>query len=165
MIIMAKQQLILYFSYSGHTKKMADELSRQLGDVKTVEIKTKKPYPSDYNQALAVSHIEYVNQLLPNLSNETIENMDDYDQIFVGFPIWEFSIPMAVVSFLNDYDLSKKEIYLFDSYDFSNHNNGQRDLKDILGLSVKSELSIQSANTLYPAEPIAKWLKDNKLVK
>lgn len=165
MIIMAKQQLILYFSYSGHTKKMADELSRQLGDVKTVEVKTKKPYSSDYNQALAVSHIEYTNQLLPNLSNDKIDNMDDYDQIFVGFPIWEFSVPMAVVSFLNDYDLSKKDIYIFDSYDFSSQNNSQRDLKDILGLTAKSELSIQSANTLHPEKPIEKWLKENKIVK
>lgn len=165
MIIMANQQLILYFTYSGHTKKMAEVLSHQLGDVKTVEIKTKKPYPADYNQALAVSHIEYVNQLLPNLSNDKIDDMEDYQQIFVGYPIWEFSMPMAVISFLNDYDLSKKDLYLFDSYDFSNQNNSRRDLKDILSLTAKSELSIQSANTLHSEKPIEKWLKALKIKK
>ncbi len=163
MIIMANQQLILYFSYSGHTKKMADELGRQLDGATEVEIKTQKPYPKDYNQALGVSHLEYSNQLLPNLSNETITNMADYQQIFVGFPIWKFSVPMAVVSFLNDYDLMGKDLYIFDSYDFSTQNNSRRDLKDFLNLTVKDELSIQSANTLHPAELIAQWLKQNKI--
>lgn len=87
------------------------------GDIHFIE--TSKQYPSDYDSSDNNELDIYVNQenrenARPELATH-VENMDDYDTVFLGFPNWYGDMPMAVYSFLEEYDMSGKKVYLFHS--------------------------------------------------
>ncbi|MDD3219629.1 MAG: flavodoxin [Lachnospiraceae bacterium] len=102
----------------GNMEYMA-ELIRDVtgGDIHFIE--TSKQYPSEYDSSDNNELDVYVNKenrenARPELATH-VENMDDYDVVFLGFPNWYGDMPMAVYSFLDEYDLSGKKIYLFNS--------------------------------------------------
>lgn len=108
-----KKILVAYFSKTGTTESVALEISEALG-ADTFEIARKEPYPSGYSETTAVARQEKADGARPELKEylpkETIEN---FDVIFIGFPIWYGTTPMPVLTFLENYDLSGKTIYTF----------------------------------------------------
>lgn len=105
------KELVVYFSWSGNTAKVASEIQNQTG-ADIFEIVSKQPYTDDYNTLLNIAKEEKNNQARPEISGK-IENIDDYDVIFLGFPNWWGDMPMILYSFLDRYDLSKKTIAPF----------------------------------------------------
>lgn len=106
-----KKILIAYFSHSGNTEKVAQEIHEIVGgDI--VKIETVNPYPSDYHECTEVAKAEKENNARPKLST-VVNNMEDYDTIFIGYPIWWHTAPMAIGTFLESYDLSGKTIVPF----------------------------------------------------
>ena len=91
--------LVAYFSYQGHTAKVAQEIASQTGG-DLFEIKPAAPYPG-YDECLDVAKAEKNN------------NMADYDVVFVGYPIWWYDAPMIVLTFLEGYDFSGKTVIPF----------------------------------------------------
>lgn len=75
------------------------------------------PYPTDYNECTVVAREELDNGIRPELS-DTVENLDDYDVVFVGCPVWWHTAPMAIWSFLenSEHDFSDKIIVPFCTY-------------------------------------------------
>lgn len=108
--------LITYFSWSGNTQFLAENIAEQTG-ADLFRIETVTPYPTDYNQCTQVAREELDNNVHPEL-NATVEDIDQYDIIFVGCPVWWHTAPMAICSFLEDsgYDLSDKIIVPFCTY-------------------------------------------------
>lgn len=104
--------LVVCFSKSGRTKKVAEFISQEL-NAPLHEIITDKKYPRTYFMTILESRKEFKNDEHPALVSKTIENIADYDRIILGFPIWFFTCPMAVVSFLEQNNLAGKEIYPF----------------------------------------------------
>lgn len=103
--------LILYFSMTGNTEAVANFIHDEVGgDI--VKLETQETYPDDYNDLLDVAQEEQSENARPELST-TIDNLDDYDTIFLGYPIWWGDMPMAIYSFLDNYDLSGKTIAPF----------------------------------------------------
>lgn len=80
-------------------------------------IETINPYPMDYNECTEVAREELDNGVRPELGS-TVDNLDDYDVVFVGCPVWWHTAPMAVWSFLesSEYDFSDKIIVPFCTY-------------------------------------------------
>ena len=108
--IFAKQEnkvLVAYFSYSGTTKGIAESLSKDL-DADLFEITPKKTYDNVYTE----SNSEIRKSERPELT-DTVGNIDAYDIIFVGFPIWWHATPAPVNTFLESYDLTGKLIIPF----------------------------------------------------
>lgn len=108
--IFARQEnnaLIAYFSYSGTTKGIAESLSQKL-DADLFEITPKKTYDNVYTE----SNREIRKSERPELT-DTVDNIDEYDIIFVGFPIWWHATPVSVNTFLESYDLTGKLIIPF----------------------------------------------------
>ncbi len=105
-------------SILGNTEYMANLIQKEVGgDIHFIE--TKEKYSSDYdgtdNNKLDVqTNKEHRNDARPKLVGEVI-NMEDYDVIFLGYPNWWSDFPMAVYSFLDEYDLSEKKVYLFNT--------------------------------------------------
>ena len=83
------------------------------GDVFTIQV--TEPYPSDWDECLDRANEERAENARPELTAQ-VENMDDYDTVFIGYPNWWYGAPMAVLSFLEDYDFSGKQVYLFCSH-------------------------------------------------
>lgn len=103
--------LVAYFSYSGNTRAIAEKINNEVdGDL--FEINTTYDYPSSYSDVLDVAQQEQRDNARPALS-ATVDNMDDYDVVFIGYPNWWGDMPMVVYSFLDTYDLSGKTVVPF----------------------------------------------------
>ena len=102
-----KRILVAYFSYSGTTKGVADAISEKTG-ADLFEIKTQKEYSNVYTE----SNREIRRNEKPERA-DTVEQMESYDIVFVGYPIWWHTAPMVIGTFLENYDLSGIEVYPF----------------------------------------------------
>ena len=110
-----RKNLVLYFSASGTTREVAKNLSEAIGaDIS--EIKPKVPYrPADLNwmDKNSRSSVEMSNKASrPEVESSSLK-LEDYDKIFLGFPIWWYVAPTCVNSFLEKYDFSNKKMILF----------------------------------------------------
>ena len=78
-------------------------------------IRVTEPYPSDWDACLERANQERGNQARPALA-ERVENLEQYDTVFLGYPNWWYGVPMALLTFLEENDLSGKQVYLFCSH-------------------------------------------------
>ena len=108
--------LVAYFSWGGNTQHLAQTIADATG-ADLFRIETVNPYPTDYNECTVVAREELDNGIRPELS-DTVENLDDYDVVFVGCPVWWHTAPMAIWSFLenSEHDFSDKIIVPFCTY-------------------------------------------------
>ena len=108
------KKLVAYFSASGVTAKVAEKLAAaaqaDLFEIKPVEPYTEKDLK--WTNPLARCNKEKLGRKDVPISGK-IENLDDYDVIYIGFPIWYYTAPNIIVTFLKSYDLSDKKIALF----------------------------------------------------
>ena len=98
------------------------------GDV--FQIVTVEPYPSDYDETTDVASREQHEKARPKLSTH-VAHMEDYDTIFLGYPNWWGTLPMAVCSFLEEYDFSGKTIVPFCTHEGSRLGSSERDIAEI----------------------------------
>lgn len=103
--------LIAYFTRSGNAEKIADMIADRTGGMK-FRIETENAYPKDYDAVLEQASKELEQNARPALKTR-VENMSEYDTVFLGYPVWFSDIPMAVHSFLDSYDFSGKKIIPF----------------------------------------------------
>ena len=104
--------LVAVFSKSGHTKAIAEYISQEI-NAPLHEIITAKKYPSTYVMTILESRKEFKNNDKPALTSEPVADFANYQRVILGFPVWFFTCPMAVVSWLEQYDFSGKEIFPF----------------------------------------------------
>lgn len=112
--------LIAYFSYTGNTEEVAQQIAEQTGGT-LVEIERATPY----EDASEEGEEEIENNVHPEITVD-LDSVDDYDTIFVGYPIWFDEAPMVIDTFLESFDFSGKTIVPFctsasDSIDNSLH--------------------------------------------
>ena len=103
--------LVLYFSQSGNTEKVANFIHDEVGG-DLIKLEVAKAYPSDYNELVNYAQEEQTNNSRPELKTK-ISNIDEYDTIFLGYPNWWADMPMPLYTFLDEYDLSGKTIAPF----------------------------------------------------
>lgn len=98
----------------GNVQQLAGWVQEQTGgDLFSIQV--TEPYPSDWDECLARANEERSRNARPALT-ETVESMSDYDVVFLGYPNWWYGAPMALLSFIEQNDLSGKQIYLFCSH-------------------------------------------------
>lgn len=103
--------LIIYYSRTGNTENVANIIHETVGgDI--IELQTIENYPEDYASLAEIARREKDNNERPEIRTK-IENIDDYDTIFIGSPIWFADMPMLMYTFLDMYDLSGKTICPF----------------------------------------------------
>lgn len=109
------KRLVAYFSASGVTAKVAENLADAIG-ADIFEIQPEVPYTkADLNwmDKKSRSTIEMSDPTSRPAIAAKRDNMDEYDTIFVGFPIWWYIAPTIINTFLESYDFSGKTIILF----------------------------------------------------
>jgi len=107
--------LVAYFSAGGVTKKLAENLA-EAAEAELFEIKPKTPYTKadlDWTNKKSRSTIEMNDSASRPAIAEKLRNMDTYDRIFLGFPIWWYVAPKIINTFLESYDFSGKTIIPF----------------------------------------------------
>lgn len=109
------KKLVAYFSASGVTKSAAQRLAKAVG-ADLFEIKPAQPYSKsdlDWTNKKSRSSVEMSSpDSRPEIA-EKLDNMGDYDVVFVGFPIWWYVAPTIINTFLESYDLSEKTVIPF----------------------------------------------------
>lgn len=120
--VKGKKILVAYFSRTGenyavgniskgNTHIVADMIAEMTG-ADTFEIKTVNPYPEKYKECTEIAKKELADNARPTLATK-VENMKDYDVIFLGYPIWWSDMPMALYSFMESYDFQGKKVIPF----------------------------------------------------
>lgn len=126
-----KKSLVAYFSVSGVTKRLAEALSK-VTNANLFEIKPAVPYNQtdlDWTNKKSRSSIEMNNpNSRPEIANK-VENMAQYDTVFIGFPIWWYVAPTIINTFLEQYDLTGKKIIPFATSGGSGMGNTNKVLK------------------------------------
>lgn len=108
------KKIVCYFSATGTTKEVASKLNEYVkGDL--FEIKPVKDYTDEdlnYMNSESRSSIEMNQGVKPDIK-EKVSNIDEYDTVYLGFPIWWYTAPTIIYKFLEENDLSNKKIYVF----------------------------------------------------
>lgn len=109
------KKLVAYFSASGVTKRYAQRLSKAAG-ADLFEIRPEIPYTDadlNWQNSNSRSSVEMKNpDSRPGIA-EKLPNMDEYDTVFIGFPIWWYVAPTIINTFIEEYDFSGKTVILF----------------------------------------------------
>ncbi|NCD72070.1 flavodoxin [Mucilaginibacter sp. R11] len=105
--------LIVYLSRTNNTKVVAQLIQKQAGG-DLVALELDKPYPANYQAIVAQVSQENDSGFLPPLKTK-IDNIAQYDKIFVGFPTWGMQLPPPMKSFLKQYDLNGKTVIPFNT--------------------------------------------------
>lgn len=98
----------------GNTAQLAQWIGQETGG-ELFSIQVSEPYPSDYDACMDRASDELAEDARPELSTH-VENMDQYDTVFLGYPNWWSDCPAAVLSFIEEYDFSGKTVVLFCSH-------------------------------------------------
>lgn len=135
------KKLVAYFSASGVTKSAAERLAKA-AKADLFEIKPKVPYTRadlDWTNKKSRSSVEMNNpDSRPEIA-ERLSNMDEYDTVFIGFPIWWYVAPTIINTFVESYDLSGKTIVPFATSGGSGMGRTVEILKSLCLASVKWE--------------------------
>lgn len=159
----ARKVLVVYYSYSGNTKEMAAQIQEATGgDI--FEIIPVNAYPEEYTACTEQAKREIEAGFKPPLKSK-IENVGDYDIIFVGTPNWWSTIAPPVATFLTDSDLSGKTVI-----PFCTHGGGgqARCFTDMHKLIPKSNLSkglaVSGDRVKSSNNDITTWLREIKVI-
>ena len=107
--------LVAYFSASGVTARLAETIAKAAG-ADLYEIVPKVPYTAadlNWNNSSSRSSVEMNDKASRPEIAEEVENMGQYDTVFVGFPIWWYEAPRIIHTFLESYDFSGKTVIPF----------------------------------------------------
>lgn len=125
------KKLVAYFSASNTTRKVA-EMIAESAEADLFEIKPKIPYTKadlDWMDKKSRSSVEMSDKKFrPEMLDADID-MDSYDEIILGFPIWWYVAPTIINTFLETYDFSGKKIFLFATSGGSGFGNTVRELQ------------------------------------
>ncbi|MDP4189078.1 MAG: flavodoxin [Bacteroidota bacterium] len=142
----------------GNTEVVAKKIQKLTGS-DMFQIKTVEVYPEDYMEATNVAQEELVGNARPELTG-TVKDMDSYDVIYLGYPNWWGTMPMAVCTFLESYDFSGKTIIPYCTHEGSGLGRSERDIKKLCpnakvlpGLAIRGD-SVSSADKMLEL-----WLK------
>lgn len=125
------KKLVAYFSASGVTERVAKRLA-EAAEADLYEIKPEVPYTNadlNWNDKKSRSSVEMNNPLSRPAIATNVENMEQYDTVFVGFPIWWYVAPTIINTFLESYDFAGKTIVLFATSGGSGLGNSQKMLE------------------------------------
>ena len=123
-----KNILVAYFSRAdenynvgtidkGNTQIIAEYIASEVG-ADSFHIETVTPYPADYDECCDVAKQELADKARPEIKGG-VENMEQYDIVFLGYPIWWGDMPMAVYTFMDNYDFSDKVVIPFNTHEGS----------------------------------------------
>lgn len=141
--------LVAYFSYSGTTKNIANAISEKTGG-DLFEITPQDGYSNVYME----SNSEIRGNKRPALT-DTVENMDEYDIVFVGYPVWWHATPAPINTFLESYNLTGKLIIPFCT-------SGESDISETMPTFLNScnGLAVYGERRISGTSQLDEWLAE-----
>ena len=167
---LAEGVLVTYFSHAGenynvgvveegNTAKLAKVIAEQTG-ADLFEIVPVVDYPQSYDECLEVATAEQREGARPEYVGD-IENWDQYDTVFIGYPIWWGEIPNIVYTFMENHDFAGKTVIPFNTHEGSGQSHSQRDIVNTLpDATVLQGLAVRGATAQNDADATAKAVSD-----
>jgi flavodoxin len=168
---MMKKGLIAYYSRKGYNYWGSKIVNLEVGNTEVVakqiqeltgsdlfEIKTVKTYPVGYEETTEVARQELHDYVRPKLA-ELLEDVSEYDVIYLGYPNWWGTMPMVVWTFLESYDFAGKTIVPFCTHEGSGMGSSERDIKRLCPTAnVSKGLALRGSGVQDATETLKKWL-------
>ena len=123
--------LVTYFSASGVTEKVAKEIAEDLG-ADTFEIKAAKPYTSadlNWMDKKSRSTLEMKDKTSRPEIEKTVDTLNGYDTVLIGFPVWWYTAPTIINTFIESTDFSGKTLIPFCTLGSTGIGGPEKDLK------------------------------------
>lgn len=167
------RSLIVYFSRPGKNYVNGEIVNLQVGNTETAakilqkltggdifRINTVKTYPEGYQEATEVAKEELNGNARPEIIGQ-VDNIADYGLIYLGYPIWWGTMPMAVLTFLEKYDLSGKSIAPFCTHEGSGMGHSERNIAQLCpGSRLLKGIALRGGNVHRAQDDIEKWLRE-----
>lgn len=156
--------LVVYFSATGNTKAVAEALAGLTG-AELCEIVPEQPYTDEdlnYNDKTTRATAEQNDSSARPAIQGSITDFEQYETVYVGYPIWWASIPMPVASFLEEYDFSEKTVIPFCSHGGGRFGQSLTAIEKLIPNAVMGDaLSIHYSGGSSMPDDVRKWLSDN----
>ena len=153
------RMLVTYFSASGITSKIAEQLSEAIG-ADLHEIRPKVQYTQedlDWKNDKSRSSVEMKDKSFrPEIVDDKIR-MSEYDTVFVGFPIWWYVAPTIINTFLESHDFEEKTVIIFATSGSSDFGNTAEELKSSLPDTAKL-IEGKVLNGKYTNKELSNWV-------
>lgn len=142
----------------GNVGLMAQWIAEETGG-DTFSIITEEPYSSDYDTCLNRAIEEHDSGARPALTGR-VENMEDYEIVFLGFPNWWYSCPMAILTFIEENDLSGKTVIPFCSHGTGGFAASLQDIGAVLpdDCTVLEEFGAYRPEVAQSQDELLEWL-------
>ena len=159
-----RRTLVVYYSHSGNTQTIADYIKNALQS-NIVRVETAVPYPESYDEHLAQAREEVASGYHPELTSK-VENIKDYDVVFVGYPIWVETAAPPIASFLASHDLSGITVIPFCTSGTSSAEASYRLVRSLCPNSTVLE-GIQIRRGTYDTahDRVINWLRNLGMIK
>ena len=151
--------LITYFSASGVTRRVAEKISKILS-ADLIEIEPEQAYTRedlDWTDKNSRSTIEMNDKSFrPKIKNKELK-LEDYTTVVIGFPVWWYTAPTIINTFIEENDLTGKDVYIFATSGGSSESKSFNDLKNMY-----PNINFISGKRLTGNEPdteISEWIK------
>jgi len=153
----AKKILAAYFSHSGNTREIANQIHENVGG-SIIEIVTVDPYPKNYDEVVKQAKQELQSGYQPALKTE-VEDMESYEKVFVGYPNWWGTVPRPVATFLSEYDLSGKTVVPFCTHEGSRLGRSVTDITRFCPRStILDSLAVRGRYVKNAQNEVSNWL-------
>ena len=156
----AQKKLVLYYSESGSTKAVAEELQKQLSaDIEAIEC--VNPYSGNFQETVQRNQREREKGETPALKPLKTK-LADYDVIFLGYPIWGGVYASPIASLLKEQDFAGKTIVPFCTFGSGGLNTSTQALKQALPkATIKNGYGVRAARVAAAKKELDRFLKEN----
>ena len=172
-VVIIMSNLVIYFSRSGENyfggelkniekgnTEVIAEYIQEFDDADLFKVEPAVEYPEDYMKCIDVAKKEQQEDARPEIK-ETLQSIDEYDTIYIGFPNWWGTLPMPMWTQLEQLDFSGKTVKPFVTHEGSGFGSSQRDLDKLCeGAEIKKGLSIPGANVGNAADTVKAWINE-----
>lgn len=142
----------------GNTEVIANKI-QELTRSGMFQIQTVKSYPEDYTETTNAAQEEKRKNARPELT-EIVGDMDSYNVVYIGYPNWWGTMPMAVFTFLESYGFSGKAIIPYCTHEGSGMGSSEREIKKLCpDAKVLFGLAIRGSSVERADKDVASWLK------
>ena len=147
----------LRYLSTGNTEKIA-KMVAEIRGADLFQIEQKVPYAADYNTCIEEAKKDLKENIRPGLVS-TLESIDGYDEIYIGFPNYWGTMPMAVFTFLEQFDWSGKTIHPFVTHEGSGFGKSMDDLEKVCrGAVFTKGLAISGSSVDYARAKVERWV-------
>ena len=142
----------------GNTEKIAEMLADMTGG-ELFKIEQAQPYSENYQQCIAEAQQDLRSGARPEVLDMP-EDLDAYDEIYLGYPNYWGTMPMAVYTFLENDDFSGKTIHPFCTHEGSGLSNTVKDIQSAANATVTKGLAIHGSSVDNAEKALEKWVQE-----